>query len=188
MAAAPLAAAASTCLSDPPRAAAIPPDTAADPIALLTPCDIAKPVVFVTALEIALPTMGVIKVVAPAKAADVSTSFKLPPDAKVTPALKAAAPTTGAKAALAPSQVPTAGIKVGKNMATAGMMIGAIFFTAFLKPRHRSLKKPNSGKPVSGLTVPDPPRAFSNAASSGVMCARMVSPPRPCDCSCWASA
>ena len=40
----------------------------------------------------------------------------------------------------------------------------------------------NSGRPVFGLIVPDPPNAFKSAASSGLMCARIVSPPRPCDC------
>ena len=75
----------------------------------------------------------------------------------------------GAMAALAPSAVPMAGISVGTNMATAGMIMGAIFFTSFLKPRHRSEKKPNSGKPVTGLVVPEPPRLSNNLASSGVM-------------------
>ena len=149
--------------------AAIPPDTAAEPIRLVVPADNVVPVMELTALPKALPTMGVINVVAPARAADVSTCFRLPPAAKVTPALSAAAPTTGAKAALAPSQVPIAGISVGTKIAIAGMMIGAIFLMAFLKPRHRSLKKPNSGRPASGFTVPEPPRALSNAASSGVM-------------------
>ena len=40
----------------------------------------------------------------------------------------------------------------------------------------------NSGNPVAGLVVPDPPMVFNMAASSGLMCASMVSPLRPCDC------
>ena len=149
--------------------AAIPPVTAADPIRLAVPAESAVPVTDVIVLLSALPITGVIKVVSPAKAPEVSTCFRSPPAARVTPALKAAAPTTEAVAALAPNHVPTAGISCGAKIAIAGMMIGAIFFTAFLKPRHRSEKKPNSGSPVSGFTVPDPPRDSSKAASSGVM-------------------
>jgi hypothetical protein len=37
----------------------------------------------------------------------------------------------------------------------------------------------NSGNPVTGLMVPEPPRFFSMRASAGVMCASMVSPLRP---------
>ena len=106
---------------------------------------------------------------APAKAAEVKTCFKLPPDAKVTPALSAAAPMIGAIAALAPNAVPIAGINAGTKIATAGIMIGATLLTIDLKPFHKSLKMLNSMMPVSGLTVPDPPCSFNSCASSGVM-------------------
>ena len=133
--------------------------------------------------------IGVKYVLAPANAALVNTCFKLPPLANVTPALNAAAPTILAVAALAPNHVPIAGINVGTKIAIAGMIMGAILLTIFLKPFHRSLKKlPNSGRPVSGLIVPLPPRSFSSCASSGVMCARIVSSPRPCCCNCCAKA
>ena len=118
----------------------------------------------------------------------------VPPEARVTPALSAAVPTTAAVAPVAPNQAPIAGIAAGKNMATAGIITGAslrtrgctVLVQTFLTPFHKSSNQPNSGKPVSGFSVPAPPAASSMAASSGLMCASMVSLPRPCDCSCCA--
>ena len=50
-----------------------------------------------------------------------------------------------------------------------------------------SIKSSNSGNPVSGLIVPEPPSAFRRAASRGVIWARMVSRPRPFLRSCSAA-
>ena len=136
----------------------------------------------------ALPRIGDKYAPAPANAAEVNTSFKSPPLANVMPALSAAAPTIPAVAELAPNHVPIAGIHAGAKIAIAGMIMGATFLTNFLNPRHRSLKNPYSGSPVTGFIVPDPPRLSNSCASSGVMCASTVSPPRPCCCNCCAKA
>ena len=120
----------------------------------------------------------------------------VPPEAKVTPALSAAVPTTAAVAPVAPNQAPMAGIAAGKNMLTAGIITGASFLTigttvlfqTFFTPFHKSSSQPYSGRPVLGFSVPAPPRDSSSCASSGVMCARIVSPPRPCVCNCCAKA
>ena len=116
----------------------------------------------------------------PVSADEVNTSFMLPPLSAVTPPLIAAAPMTGANAADAPRAVPMAGIKAGAKIATTGNTNGATALATFLMPFHRSLKKPYSGRPVAGFIVPIPPAACNMAASSGLMCANMVSPLRPC--------
>ena len=112
----------------------------------------------------------------PVSAAELNTSLIDPPLSAVTPPAMAAAPTTGASAALAPSAVPTMGINAGANMAMAGSAMGAMNLTTFLTPSQSFLNMLNSGKPVAGLMVPEPPCSYSICASSGVTCASMVSP------------
>ena len=84
-----------------------------------------------------------------------------------------AGPRTVANATV-PKMRPTG--LLSRSLATLTTPLIAPPIASKIPPRAPSL---NSGRPVFGLIVPEPPRLLSIAASLGVMWARMLSPPRP---------
>ena len=119
-------------------------------------------------------------------AAEVKIAFKSPPVAAVikpeaaAPAAPAERPNPVMPKAPGPRTMPNATVP---KMRPTGL------FSTFLTTLATRLKVlptalnifliKNSGRPVLGLMVPEPPRAISIRASLGVMCASMVSPRRP---------
>ena len=116
-------------------------------------------------------------------APEIKASLSEPPPARVTaPEASAVVPALprNAPMAVGPRTVASATVAMIRPMG-----LFAIFLTTLatdLKAFPMALKAffmKNSGRPVTGLIVPEPPRLRSSSASSGVMCASMLSPFRP---------
>ena len=117
--------------------------------------------------------------VSPPTAPALSASFRLPPANKVEPAeptkpLTAATPATEVApkklAAAGPKKKPRATVVTIRPMLLLANFLTALptLFSALPTPLKSFLRK-NSGRPVLGLMVPEPPRRRSMRASAGVM-------------------
>ena len=140
-----------------------------------------------------LLTVLAMGLVGPAKydtAADFNASFHVPPAALVT---KALAMGGGTPIMVRPTVTAMRPMGLANTFLTTGLTALCTALTTLTKPEalatlltvpltafvtllNAFFREKNSGSPVSGLIVPEPPRERSKRASAGVICASMVSP------------